>query len=133
MPSTIAEPDLLTQIRQILTRLGRIESTPRTTRGFDLTSAVASYTLVRDDAGHLVEVTTAGASTLTVPPNSTIPFPVGTFLRVRQGGAGQVTVTAGAGVTIRSRNGLKLAGQWGEAYLTKRGTDEWVLSGDTIP
>ena len=47
----------------------------------------------------------ATANTLTVPPNSSVPFQVGTQVAVRQYGAGVTTLTAGAGVTIRSRGG----------------------------
>jgi len=90
-----------------------------------------SYTLVLGDAGLVVECNNGSAVTLTVPPNSSVAFPVGTVLEVFQQGAGQVTITAGVGVTIRSRNGLKLAGQYAVASLRKRATDEWVCAGDT--
>lgn len=94
----------------------------------------ASYTLVAGDALKTVEMNVATANNLTVPPNSSVAFPVGTIVYVRQYGAGQTTVVAGAGVTIRSRGAaLKLAGQYGEAMLTKRASDEWVLSGDITP
>lgn len=91
----------------------------------------ASYTAVLADAGRLVEMNVAAANTLTVPPNSTEAFPVGTVIGFRQYGAGQVTVTPGAGVTIRSSGGkLKTAAQYAEGTLTKRATDEWVAAGD---
>lgn len=90
-----------------------------------------SYVLALADTGLVVELNKATACTLTVPPNSSVTFAVGTVVVVRQYGAGQVTVTAGAGVTIRSRGAaLKLAGQYAEASLTQRAADEWVLSGD---
>lgn len=90
-----------------------------------------SYTLVAGDALKTVEMNVASANNLTVPPNSSVAFPVGTIVYVRQYGAGQTTIVAGAGVTIRSRGAaLKMAGQYGEAMLTKRATDEWILSGD---
>ncbi len=90
----------------------------------------ASYVLVIGDAGKVVEMEVAGANTLTVPPNGTVAFPVGTVIGFRQYGAGQVTLTPGVGVTIRSRIGLKTAGQYSEGTLTKRATNEWVASGD---
>lgn len=91
----------------------------------------ASYTLVLADAGKAVEVNSASAATVTVPPNSSVAFPAGTVVEVYQHGAGAVTVAAGVGVTIRSRGGLlALAGQYASASLRKRGTDEWVLTGD---
>jgi hypothetical protein len=49
-----------------------------------------------------------------------------------QTGAGQVTVAAGAGVTLRSQGSkFKLNGQYAAASLLKIATDEWVLIGNT--
>lgn len=95
------------------------------------TQTGTAYTLTLGDANSVVESNSASAATFTVPPNSAMAFSVGTTVIVRQYGAGQVTVAAGSGVTIRSRGGaLKTAGQYAEASLTKRAADEWVLSGD---
>lgn len=96
------------------------------------TQTGTTYTLALSDAGLCVEISNAGAITLTVPPNSTVAFPIGTRINVAQMGAGQITVAQGVGVTVRSRTGagLKISGQYGRAMLHKRGTDEWVLSGD---
>ena len=90
-----------------------------------------SYTLVLADAGKMVEMNKATANNLTVPPNSSVAFPIGTQILIAQYGAGQTTVVAGSGVTIRSASGqLKMTGQYSAASLTKRGTNEWYLFGD---
>ena len=90
-----------------------------------------AYTFVLGDANSLVETSSGAAVTLTVPPNSAVAFPVGTSIVIRQYGAGQVTISPGAGVTLRSRGGaLKTAGQYAEATLTQRAADEWVVTGD---
>lgn len=91
----------------------------------------ASYTLVANDAGKVVEMNVASANTLTIPPNSSVAFPIGTIIEVYQVGAGQCTVTAGSGVTLRAPGGAKTAAQYASASLRKRGTDEWVLAGST--
>ena len=90
----------------------------------------ASYTLVLADRGDLVEMGVGSANTLTIPPNSTTPFPVGTTITVLQTGTGQCTLTAGAGVTVNATPGLKLRTQWSSATLIKRATDTWVALGD---
>jgi hypothetical protein len=90
----------------------------------------SSYTLVLSDAGKMVEVSNASANTLTVPPNSSVAFPVGTIIDILQTGAGQTTITAGSGVTINSAIGLKMRAQWSPASLIKRATDTWVALGD---
>ena len=90
-----------------------------------------TYTLVLTDDGKVVEMNNASANTLTVPPNSSVAFPVGAQILVLQTGAGQTTLAAGAGVTINSKDGnLKLSAQWCAATLIKRATDTWVVVGD---
>lgn len=91
-----------------------------------------TYTFVLGDAGKLIEGNNASAQTYTVPPNSSVAFPVDTtVINLGQYGAGQITVAAGAGVTIRSEGSkLKLRTQYSTAALVKIGTDEWWLFGD---
>jgi hypothetical protein len=92
-----------------------------------------SYTFVLADGGKLKETTNVATATLTVPPNSSVAFPVGVQIALRQYGTGQLVVAAGAGVTIRSYlSQLKSIGQYAELLLTKRATDEWVLAGPTV-
>lgn len=95
-----------------------------------INTQTANYQLVLADAGKIVEMNLAGANTLTIPTNATVAFPIGTIIDLVQYGAGQTTV-GGAGVTIRSAGAkLKLSEQYATATLYKRGTDEWVLSGN---
>lgn len=91
-----------------------------------------TYTLVIGDAGKTVSLTNAAAITLTVPPASSVNFSTGTQILLYQGGAGQVTVSAGVGVTLRAQGSkVKIYGQYGIAGLLKVGSDEWVLFGNT--
>ena len=93
----------------------------------------ASYTLVLSDADKLVEMNVASANNLTVPLNSSVAFPTGTQILLAQYGAGQTTVVATSGVTIRSNGGkLKLNVQYSGATLIKIATDEWYLFGDIV-
>lgn len=88
-----------------------------------------SYTLVLTDAEKFVTMTNVAASTLTVPPNSAVAFPVGTIVKGSQSGAGQLTLVAGAGVTVNGAPGLKLASQYGVFALLKTATDTWLAFG----
>lgn|SRR5574337_1006808 len=90
----------------------------------------ASYTLVLADANGVVEANVAAANNVTVPPNSSVAFPVGTSIKICQYGAGTTTIVAGAGVTVRSSASLALRTQYAECVIRKRATDEWVASGD---
>lgn len=95
------------------------------------TQTGTTYTLVLGDKGKVVEMNSGLSNTLTVPPNSSVAFPIGSWIDVRQWGGGQTTVAPGAGVTIRSNGAkLKLTGQYAGATLTKRATDEWVIDGN---
>lgn len=90
-----------------------------------------TYTLVLADAGKTVDLNNASAITLTVPPNSSVAYPVGTRIDLVQSGAGQVTIAAGSGVTINSKGAaLKITGQWSGATLIQRSANTWVLVGD---
>ncbi len=100
-------------------------------RQLELNKEGASYVLVLADANRLVEMENGSANNLTIPPNSSVAFPVGTIIYISQLGAGQTTVVAGSGVTLRAAGGkTKLSVQYSMGRLIKRGTDEWYLSGD---
>jgi hypothetical protein len=91
----------------------------------------ASYPLVLTDATKLVEMNVGSANNLTVPPNGSVAFPIGTQILIAQYGAGQTTIVADTGVTIRSADGaLKLRVQYSQATLIKIGTNEWYAAGD---
>ncbi|HEX4432846.1 MAG TPA: hypothetical protein VHZ96_26470 [Frankiaceae bacterium] len=90
-----------------------------------------TYTLVLADAGKVVEGNKATAFTITIPPVSSVAFPVGTVLEIFQLGAGQLTVAAGVGVTLHAPFGAKTAAQYSSIGLRMRANDEWCLSGDT--
>jgi hypothetical protein len=91
----------------------------------------ASYTLVLSDADKLVEMNVGSANNLTVPLNSSVAFSTGTQILLAQYGAGQTTVVATSGVTIRSNGAkLKLNAQYSGATLVKIAENEWYLFGD---
>jgi|APGre2960657404_1045060.scaffolds.fasta_scaffold00172_5 hypothetical protein len=90
-----------------------------------------TYTLVLTDSAKFVTLSNASAITATVPPNSSVAFPTGTQVNLMQLGAGQVTVAAGSGVTLRSAGTLvKTSAQYAVATLLKIDTDTWVLVGN---
>jgi hypothetical protein len=88
----------------------------------------ASYTLVLSDADKLVEMNVASANNLTVPAST---FSAGTQILLAQYGAGQTTVVAGSGMTIRSNGAkLKLNAQYSGATLVFISGTEAYLFGD---
>lgn len=90
----------------------------------------SSYTLQLSDVTKVVAMAAGSASTVTVPSNASVPFPVGTVINVYAVNGEDVTIQGASGVTVR--NAGQLAGAYTEVSLRKRGTNEWVLSGNVI-
>lgn len=94
------------------------------------TQETDAYTLVLADDGKLVDIDYATAATLTVPKNSSVAFPVGSGVLIRQKGAGQVTIAPVDGdVTINYQDGLKTTAQHAVAGLVQVATNVWVATG----
>jgi hypothetical protein len=90
-----------------------------------------TYTTVLGDDGKLVTCDNAAAIALTIPPNSSVAYGIGTQINIMQLGAGQVTITAGSGVTLRSAGSkLKTNAQYAVATCCKIATDTWVVIGN---
>ena len=97
-----------------------------TGNAMSINARTAAYQLVLGDAGKVVEVSSASALQVTVPLNSTVAFPVGTLIRVRKTGTGNVTVAGASGVTIDWASAFVISTQWTMAEIHKRGTDLWT-------
>ena len=94
-------------------------------------SKTASYTLSSlTERDSLIEVSSTSGTTITIPTNTAVAFPVGTTLDILQTNTGQVTIAGDTGVTVNATPGLKLRTQWSSATLFKRATDTWVVLGD---
>ena len=104
------------------------EGTPSRTPIIQKTDSYTLSALTERDS--LVEVAKATATTITIPLNSAVAFPVGTSIDILQTSTGQVTIAGDAGVTVNSTPGLKLRTQWSTATLFKRATNTWVVYGD---
>ncbi len=89
-----------------------------------------TYTFVLADAGKLVTSSNGSAQTVTVPPNSSVAFDVGTQIIVQNIGSANATLAEGSGVTINSKDSNKeIDGQYAAATLIKTATDAWSLIG----
>jgi hypothetical protein len=92
----------------------------------------SSYTLILSDVGKMVEMGVSTSNAVTVPPDSSVAFPVGSQIVIVQTGIGQTTITPGSGVTVNGTPGLKLRTQWSSASLIKRSSNTWIAFGDLI-
>jgi len=76
----------------------------------------------------------ASAYTWTIPPESSVDFPVGSWMALRKTGAGDITLARGSGVVFQHENfgdnNVKLDGREGYSlYIEKTAADTWLLSG----
>lgn len=98
------------------------------------TQAGTTYTLVAGDAGKLVTLSHAWPITLTLPRDSDATIPVGIYIDLMQLGAGQVTVAAGTGATLRTSGvTAKARAQYSRLGVQKVSTNTWSLFGDLAP
>lgn len=87
-----------------------------------------SYTLAVGDIGKLVTCSNASAITVTIPAST---FAIGDQINIMQLGAGQITFSPAATVTMRSSGTkTKTFGQYAVATLLNIAANEWVLVGN---
>ena len=95
-----------------------------------INTQTASYTLVLADAGKAVLMNVGSANNLTIPPNSSVAFDVGTQIVITMIGAGVTTIVDGSGVTTNSKdNKAAIDGQYASVSLIKTATDTWLVTG----
>jgi len=91
----------------------------------------ASYTLVLSDANKLVSMNNGSGNTLVIPLNSSVAFPIGTQILVKQKGAGQTIFLPTGGVITESYLNKTISlGQYSLFTLIKTNTDTWSLGGN---
>jgi hypothetical protein len=102
-------------------------------RGIPVNTQDTNYTFVMDDSGRMVRHTSGSAHAYTIPPNSSVTYPIGTTLVARNVGAGAVTLTRGSGVTLRRSGSSTSANftlaQWGLATMIQESADTWIVTG----
>jgi hypothetical protein len=93
-----------------------------------------TYTTVLTDNGKLITQTNASPITTTIPPFSSVAYPVGAQLNFVQYGAGKVTFAEGVGVTISSTGATatapELRAQYSSATAICVAQDDWLIAGD---
>jgi hypothetical protein len=93
-----------------------------------------SYTTALSDNGSLITLANASAIAVTIPPYSSVAYPIGAQISFVQYGAGQPTISGGAGVTINSTGATatapKLRAQYATATAIQTSTNTWLVTGD---
>jgi hypothetical protein len=106
-------------------------------RGLPQNTQNAAYTFAATDSGRSVFHDEVTARVWTIPPNSSVAFPVGTAITlVNNSGAGAVTIAQGMGVMLRqagsTSTGNRTLAANGLATLLKTKPNDWFVSGSGI-
>ena len=92
-----------------------------------------TYTPVLDDQYQvLVTRSNASASTMTIPTNASVAFPVGTVITVLNKGAGAVTISGAGGVTVLSAGATAASpvlDQYKSCALIQTSANNWYCVG----
>jgi len=91
-----------------------------------------SYTLTLADAGKLIQMTNSSNSTVIIPNNSSVPFPIGTQITIQKYGNGNVTISPDTGVLFLGPPsiGALIKESSGKRTILKVNTNDWVILSD---
>ncbi len=93
-----------------------------------LNPKTVNYTVVASDLGRVIKMNSASATTVTIPAS----LGAGFNCLILQEGAGQVTITVGAGATLRNGNShTKTQGQWATVTVLFSSATDVVIAGAT--
>ena len=92
-----------------------------------INSQTGAYTLTATDKSKMVIVTSATTANVTVPPSV---FSQGDVVYISRSGAGSLSLTQGAGVTITGTPGLALRAQGSVAAILCTGSNTFIATGD---
>lgn len=107
------------------------------TKSNNLTSRLlvgdSAYTITGQDLYKRLEFTSSSAVTVTIPSDGTENLPVGSSVEVLQAGTGKITVQGqDLDVSIYGPdNQFKSRVQWSSIFIEKRGSNSWLITGDT--
>jgi hypothetical protein len=114
------------------TMKGTINSRPDELLDYAPSSAATAYTITSANSAKTTEFTAATDVTITIPSDpSNTTWPIGSSIEVRQMGAGRLIFSVTSPATIVSSDGyLKTRTQYSSAFLEKRASNSWILTGD---
>jgi len=114
------------------TMKGTINSKPDELLDYAPSSAATAYTITSANSAKTTEFTAATDVTITIPSDpSNTTWPIGSSVEVRQMGAGRLIFSVTSPATIVSSDGyLKTRTQYSSAFLEKRASNSWILTGD---
>lgn len=95
-------------------------------------NSTTTYPLVLADANEFMVCDSTSNFTITIPLNSSVPFPTGTEIAFMQRNTGTVTIQGTGGVSLFSSQTARTAKQHAVIAIKKIDTDTWVCVGDRL-
>jgi hypothetical protein len=93
-------------------------------------TVTANDSVALQDMFGVIEVDSPTPVNITIPPHSSVPFPVFGWTKIRQIGAGAATLIKGTGVNINGPDSATTRAQWCTLTAHKRTINSWVIEGD---
>lgn len=92
-----------------------------------------SRTISASDLYKVIHTSSGSAVTITIPDDTgDLLFPIGSYLEIRQMGAGQVTVsTTSPATAVAPDNAFKTRVQYSSIIIEKHQANSWYVTGDT--
>jgi len=102
--------------------------------GSGVNTYTGSITLAIGDANDFLVMNNPANAVVTIPPNSSVPFAIGTEVTIGQQNTGNVTVVPGSGVTLLpDPDGAAISSQYGVIAVRKVAVNVWwAYAYDTV-
>lgn len=90
-----------------------------------------SYTPDLQDRLNLIQLNSASTTTVTLPADVDVPFPVGTLLQFLRSGAGAVNIAGGSGAAVNkgASHAASILEQHALAMALKTAANTWLIFG----
>lgn len=89
-----------------------------------------SLTLDISHDGQILRMDNSSSAIITVPPETSVPFSLGTQITIIRYSTPAVSVAAVSPAIVRATPGFNLRAQYSVAQLLKVDSDRWILMGD---
>jgi hypothetical protein len=89
-----------------------------------------TYTPVLADQGKMVTLSNAAAITVSLPQDSDVAYPVGSWIDFAVINTGMVTFVAGSGATVNGTPSLVSRARWSAVTAVKYAANSWIIIGD---
>jgi hypothetical protein len=123
-PQEIVDADLFILKVGASTKKGTMETLREVFNDLDFATYTAGMTLQLSDAGKMVQMDVSSVHDIVIPPNSSVPFRIGTTIAFDMLNTGMATFVAGSGVTLLGSN-VTFNAQYQQGYIYKIALNTW--------